>query len=756
MNRRELIATSAAAAALAASPALARPAGASMPNLPVPPVAKKIPVTIEQLGRTRTDDYQWMKDDNWQAVLRDPSLIKADVKEHLVAENAYREAMLAPTLPLQAAMFEEMKGRIKEDESSVPVPDREWEYYVEYRIGDQHPHYMRKGRAGNYSLFDLVFVYEGQPHPAEELLDANALAAGKAYSEVSAVEHSPDHKLFAYAEDAQGSEVHQIYVKDLATGQVLPDPIQSATGNFTFSPDSQWIFWTNRDDNGRPDKIFRRPARGGPATLVYAEDDDGMFISVARTADDAFIVISIANQETSETRYIPGNKPTAEPKVLAPREEGVLYDADHAMFRWLIRTNADGAIDFKIVEALDDNPGKPAWREVIPHRPGRFIEGFQPNGEFMAWQERADANTRIVILTYPGARSFPAGTPRPPFGSDGEQHEISVGEPAYSLSLSTPLEFGGTSIRYTYNSPSTPTSTYDYNVHTRERTLRKVQEVPSGHDPADYVVERLNAPAPDGELVPVTILRRKTTPVDGSAPLLLYGYGSYGIPMGASFSTGRLSLVDRGWIYAIAHIRGGSDKGWGWFLNARRMTKKNTFTDFIAAAEHLISTGHGRAGHIVAQGGSAGGMLMGAVNNMRPDLWAGIIGQVPFVDVINTMSDVSLPLTPPEWPEWGNPIEDPEAYDYMMSYSPYDQVAPRAYPAVLATGGLSDPRVTYWEPQKWVAKLRPATTSGKPVLLKINMEAGHGGASGRFDYLKEVAHDYAFAIWAIDKGWERG
>ena len=310
-------------------------------------------------------------------------------------------------------------------------------------------------------------------------------------------------------------------------------------------------------------------------------------------------------------------------------------------------------------------------------------------------------------------------------------------------------------MRYGYNSPSTPTSTYDYDLATRQRTLRKVQEVPSGHDPSDYVVERLNAPAADGERVPVTVLRRKSTPVDGSAPLLLYGYGSYGIPIPASFSTNRLSLVDRGWIYAIAHIRGGSDKGWNWFLTARRMTKKNTFTDFIAAAEHLISRKYATAGGIVAEGRSAGGMLMGAVNNMRPDLWAGVIGGVPFVDVINTMSDTSLPLTPPEWPEWGNPIEDPEAYDYMMSYSPYDQVGPMAYPAVLATGGLSDPRVTYWEPEKWVAKLRPATTSGKPILLKINMEAGHAGSSGRFDYLKEVAHDYAFAVWAVEKGWER-
>ncbi len=705
---------------------------------PVPPVAKKVPVTIEQLGRTRTDDYQWMKDDNWQAVLRDPTLIKADVKEHLTAENAYREAMLASTLPLQATMFEEMKGRIKQDDSSVPAADGPWEYYVEYKTGDQHPRYMRVERQG-------TFMVDGQPvtknfvvAPTPQLLlDANELAKGKAYSEVSAADHSPDHSLFAYAEDAQGSEVHQIYVKDLATGEVLPDPIGSAGGNFAFSPDSQWIFWTNRDDNGRPDKIFRRPARGGETTLVYEETDEGMFQGVGVTADHQFIVISIANQETSEARVIPAATPTAEPVVLEPRHVGRLYDADHWGDRWVIRTNADDSVDFKIVEAPTDTPAKANWTDLVPHTPGRFIEGVSLVKDFIGRQERADANTRIVIRD-----------------RSGTEHDIAVDEPAFSLSLAGASEFDTTTMRYGYNSPSTPTSTYDYDLATRERTLRKVQEVPSGHNPEDYVVERLNAPASDGELVPVTILRRKSTPVDGSAPLLLYGYGSYGIPMAASFSTSRLSLVDRGWIYAIAHIRGGSDKGWNWFLSARKMTKKNTFTDFIAAAEHLIQRRYASAGNIVAQGGSAGGLLMGAVNNMRPDLWAGVIGQVPFVDVINTMSDTSLPLTPPEWPEWGNPIEDPEAYDYMLSYSPYDQVEPKAYPAVLATGGLSDPRVTYWEPEKWVAKLRPATTSGKPILLKINMEAGHGGASGRFDFLKEVAHDYAFAIWAIDKGWE--
>ena len=720
MNRRELIATAAATAV--AGPALARqPSGASMTR-PQAPVAKKIPVTIEQLGRVRTDDYQWMKDDNWQAVLRDPTLIKAEVKEHLTAENAYREAMMASTVPLQATMFEEMKGRIKEDDSSVPSPDGPWAYYTEFKTGDQHPRFMRTPRDGSGT--------------AQSLLDSNALAQGKAYSQVSAADHSPDHALFAYAEDAQGSEVHQIYIKDLATGDLLPDPIGSATGDFTFSPDSQWIFWTNRNDNGRPDKIFRRPVRGGATSLVYEEADDGMFISVGRTSDDAFVLISIANQETSETRVIPAATPTATPVVLEPRHTGRLYDADHWGDRWVIRTNADDSIDFKIVEAPTATPGKANWTDLVAHAPGRYIEGVALVKDFIGRQERADANTTIVIRE-----------------RSGTEHQIAVDEPAYALSLRGASEFDTTVMRYGYSSPSTPNSTYDYDLATRERTLRKVQEVPSGHDPADYVVERLNAPAADGALVPVTIVRRKSTPVDGSAPLLLYGYGSYGIPMSASFSTNRLSLVDRGWIYAIAHIRGGSDKGWGWFLDARRFTKKNTFTDFVAAAEHLIGSGHGKVGHIVAQGGSAGGLLMGAVNNMRPDLWAGVIGQVPFVDVINTMSDTSLPLTPPEWPEWGNPIEDPEAYDYMMSYSPYDNVEAKAYPAVLATGGLSDPRVTYWEPEKWVAKLRPATTSGKPILLKINMEAGHAGSSGRFDYLKEVAHDYAFAVWAIDKGW---
>ncbi len=723
MNRRQMLASSAALAAASAAPggAAFAQSGASMPT---PPVARRIPVTIAQLGRTRTDDYQWMKDDNWQTVLRDPSVIKADVREHLTAENAYREEVLRSTEPLQEAMFQEMRGRIKEDDSSVPAPYGDWEYYTRFETGAQHPFYCRRPR--------------GDAAGEQILLDANALAEGKDYSSVGAALPSPDHRYFVYAEDDQGSEVYKIYVKDLTTGQLVGDPVDDTGGDFSVSPDSRHLFWTNRDDNGRPDKIYRRPITGGERTEVYDEADEGMFISVSRTSDDAFMLINIANQETSEVRIIPAADLTAAPALVEARQAGVLYDLDHWGDRWVVRTNADGAVDFKVCEAPTATPAKANWTDLIPFTAGKIIEGVGLFENWLVRQERADANVRIVVRDRAGA-----------------EHAIAVDEPAYSLGRSGSYEYATDVMRYTYNSMARPTETYDYDMASRTRTLRKTQEIPSGHNPDDYVVERMEAPHADGAMVPISILRRRDTPVDGSAPLLLYGYGSYGIPMSASFNANRLSLVDRGFIYAIAHIRGGSDKGWNWFLAARRMTKKKTFEDFIACAEHLISRNYATAGNIVAHGGSAGGMLMGAVNNMRPDLWAGILANVPFVDVINTMSDVSLPLTPPEWPEWGNPIEDPEAYDYMYSYSPYDQVEAKAYPAVLATGGLSDPRVTYWEPEKWVAKLRPATTSGKPVLLKINMTAGHFASSGRFDYLRDIAHDYAFCVWASQRGWEQ-
>jgi oligopeptidase B len=691
---------------------------------PVPPVAKKEPKHIEQLGRVRTDDYAWMKDDNWQKVLRDPSLIKADVKDHLTAENAYTKAMLSSTEALQTAMFEEMKGRIKQDDASVPAPDGPYEYYTRFETGAQHPIHARKPRAGG----------------AEEiLLDEETESQGKAFYQVGAATHSPDHALYAFAVDEQGSEVYRIHVKDLATGAVLESPVESTTGDFCFSPDSEWLFWTFRDDNGRPARIYRRPARGTGAddVLIYDEPDEGFFIGVGVVSSEKYIVISGGNQETSENLLIPAGDPTAAPVVVEPRQVGLRYELDHWNDHFVIRTNADGAVDWKLVTAPEATPGKAHWRDWIAHQPGTLIVGMTAFTGHFARLEKVDAVNRIVITA-----------------KTGEEHVIGFDEEAYSLSLEGGYEYDTTTVRFVYNSMTTPRQWFDYDMATRERTLRKTQEIPSGHDPAQYETRRLNAKAEDGTEVPIFILMKKGTPLDGSAPLLLYGYGSYGISMEASFSIRNFSLVDRGWIWATACPRGGSEKGWSWFLDGKKDKKRNTFTDFIACAEHLHAAGYGKPDNTVAYGGSAGGLLMGAITNMRPDLFAGIIAAVPFVDVVNTMSDTTLPLTPPEWPEWGNPLEDAAAYDYIASYSPYDNVEARPYPAVLATGGLSDPRVTYWEPEKWVAKLRPATTSGKPVMLKINMDAGHGGASGRFDFLKEIALDYAFAVWAVDKGWE--
>jgi oligopeptidase B len=685
---------------------------------PTPPSPPKRPKTIVQLGRERIDDYAWMKGDNWQAVLRDPSLVNPDVRAHLEAENAYQAAMLAPAEPLRTKLFKEMRGRIKEDDASVPSPDGPFEYFHRYELGAQHPRHLRRSR--------------GVASAETILLDEDAEAVGKAYYSVGGAGHSPDHRLFAWAADEQGSEYYRIFVRDLESGERLPDGPEGSTGDFAFSPDAAWLFWVWRDENARPAKVFRRPARGGDDVLVYQEADQGMFLGVGVTADRSHILIVSQNQETSEARLIAAASPTSAPTVAAARREGVRYDLDRWGDRWVIRTNADGAVDFKLMTSRADVPHSGSWEALVDHQPGRLIAGIALYQDHMARLERENACNRIVIAT-----------------RAGQEHLIGFEEAAYALSLAPGLEYATATTRFVYQSPTTPRQWFDYDMETGARTLRKTQEVPSGHDPDRYETHRLYATAPDGERVPVTVLKLRATAMDGSAPLMLYGYGSYGIPMEPAFSTQTLSLVDRGWIWATAHVRGGSDKGWGWFLDGRGMKKRNTFTDFIACAEHLAAAGYGRAGRIVAYGGSAGGMLVGAVANLRPDLWGAVIAAVPFVDVLNTMSDDSLPLTPPEWPEWGNPLADPAAYDYIASYSPYENVAAQAYPAIFAHGGLTDPRVTWWEPQKWIARLRDHSTSGKPLLLKINMQAGHGGASGRFDHLDEVALDYAFAVWAI-------
>ncbi|OYV49953.1 MAG: S9 family peptidase [Rhodospirillales bacterium 20-60-12] len=690
----------------------------------IPPEAVKKPRRIEQLGRVRTDDYAWMKDENWQAVLRNPSALQADIRAHLLAENAYTAGVLADTASLQAQLFDELKGRLKQDESTLPTKDGPFAYYRRYQHSAEHPLYVRTPSAGG----------------AEEiLLDADEAGRAFAYHSIAASAHSPDHRLFAYAEDVQGSEVYRVLIKDIATGAVLPNPIEPCTGNFCFSPDSRYIFWTFRDDHGRPTRMYRRAVGSAEDVLVYAEPDEGFFLSVRAARSGGSIFIVCGNQETSEVWRIPGHDPTGAPIVIEPRSPGIKYAVEDRLDHLVLRTNADGATDFKIVQAPIATPGRAHWRDVVPHHAGRYITGMAALAQHIIHGERVSANDRIVITR-----------------RDGSCFTIEVDEPAYMLRLEAGYEYDTARIRYVYSSPTTPSQWFDYNLTTQQKTLLKSQEIPTGHDPDAYVTKRLMARATDGVLIPITLLMRRETKCDGSAPVHLYGYGSYGISMMPAFSPHILSLVDRGWIHAIAHIRGGTEKGWDWFLQGRGAKKTNSFTDFIAVAEHLIATDYARAQNIVAHGGSAGGLLMGAVMNMRPDLWGGIIAAVPFVDVLNTMSDISLPLTPPEWPEWGNPLTDAQAYDVIASYSPYDNIAAQSYPPILATGGLSDPRVTYWEPAKFIAKLRALGTGSKPALLKINMDAGHGGAAGRFDILKEIALNYAFAIWALDAGFATG
>ena len=674
---------------------------------------------------TLQDDYDWLRAPNWKEVLRDPQALPADIRRHLEAENAYSKALMAPTRTLQRELVKEMRGRLKEDDSSVPQPDGPYLYYSRYRKGGEHPLICRKPRSG-----------KGRE---TIMLDADALADGKDFFDLGDAAHSPDHGLLAWSADEAGSELHRIRVRDLATGEDLPDVVPDTTGEVVWAADSRAFFYVGVDADHRPSRVLRHRL-GDSAdqdTLMHEESDAGMFVDIDETQSGRFLLISINDHETSEIRLLDLTVPDAVPVTIAPRAVGREYDVDHLDDALLIRTNADGAEDFKIVTAPVADPSPGNWRDLVAHRPGCLILSHLCLQGRLIRLERENGLPRIVIRDM----------------ATGAESSIAFDEEAYGLGLDAGYEFETETLRFIYASMARPAETYDYDMASGVRVLLKRQEVPSGHDPADYRVRRIFARAQDGEEVPVSILHRADTPLDGSAPCLLYGYGSYGSAMSASFRTRPLSLVDRGFVYAIAHVRGGTDKGRRWYLDGKREKKINTFTDFIAAAEALADGGFTARGRIVAEGGSAGGMLMGAVANMAPRLFAGIIAEVPFVDVLNTILDDTLPLTPPEWPEWGDPIRDIAAFQTIRSYSPYDNVKAQAYPPILAMGGLTDPRVTYWEPAKWVARLRATMTGGGPVLLHTNMDAGHGGSAGRFDSLKETALAYAFAIRAVGEGW---
>ena len=689
-----------------------------------PPRAEQRPVTRTLHGDVRTDEYAWLRDDNWQQVMREPEVLRADVRAYLDAENAYTAETLAGTEAAQAALFRELKGRIKAEDSSVPAPDGPWAYYQRFEEGSQHPIFCRRPSA--------------EARGAEQvILDANREAEGKPFFRVAAVEHSPDHALCAYAADDKGSELHAVRVLDLATGRVVDEAVRDTSGALAWCNDSRTFYYTVLDDNHRPSRVFRHRV-GTPRdgdTLIYDEADPGFFVGIGITESRRVLVVSAHDHVTSEIHVMDADDPEATLRLLVPREKGVEVHASHHGSRFLFHTNAGGAEDFRIVEAPESDPGPDGWRDLVPHVAGRLILGMQVFRDHLVWQERVDGLPRIFVRQL----------------ADDEEHEIAFAEEAFDLSIVPLYEFDTAVMRFAYSSLATPVEIYDYDMGTRERTLRKRQEIPSGHDPGQYDSRRLMAPAPDGEGVPVSILWRRDTPLDGTAPLLLYGYGAYGASMPASFSTNRFSLVDRGFVYAIAHIRGGTDRGYRWYREGRGAKKVNTFTDFIAAAESLVAGRYTYKAGIAAFGGSAGGMLVGAVLNMRPDLFGAAVAEVPFVDVLNTMADESLPLTPPEWPEWGNPVADEDAYRTILSYSPYDNVTAARYPPILVTAGLSDPRVTYWEPAKWVARLRAKKTGEALLLLKTNMSAGHGGASGRFAKLEEIALLYAFLLMVFGR-----
>ncbi len=563
------------------------------------------------------------------------------------------------------------------------------------------------------------------------LVDGNALARDHAYFRLAGATHSPDHAFMAYAVDTKGSEFFTVHVIETATGKLVDSRIVDNNGSFEWAADSRTLLYVWLDDEHRPRRVLHHALGSERADLVLHEQPDpAFFLGLGATQSRRFLLLNVHDHETAEVSLIDAADPLGTPRLVAPREPEHDYSVEHHGDRLIILTNSDGAEDYRIVEAPLATPGREHWREIEPHRPGRLILDMAAFKNHLVRLEREDGLPRIVVRRL----------------ADGEEHAISFAEEAYALGISPGFEYDTPSLRYTYSSMTTPAQVFDYDMESRARTLRKTQEVPSGHDPAAYVTRRVMAPAPDGETVPVSLLYRKETPLDGTAPLLLYGYGAYGMSIPAGFSTNALSLVDRGFVYAIAHVRGGKDKGYRWYREGKREKKVNSFTDFIAAGEYLAREGFTSRGRIVAQGGSAGGMLMGAVANMAPELFLGIIAEVPFVDVLTTMLDASLPLTPPEWPEWGNPIESERDYRVIAAYSPYDQMSAQAYPHILALAGLTDPRVTYWEPAKWVAKLRALKTDAKLLLLRTNMEAGHAGASGRFERLKEVALAYAFAL----------
>jgi oligopeptidase B len=670
-----------------------------------PPTAQKIARVDTLHGEVRVDPYFWLRDDRRSS----PAVIG-----YLEAENRYTDASMRHTDQIQKKLYQEMVSRIKETDLSVPEYVNGFWYYTRTVKGQQYPIFCRK--------------HGSLKAPEEVLLDENAVAGKRPYSRVGLREVSPDGNILAYTWDTTGGEWYTLMFKDLRTRRLLSDRIDSVNYQVEWAADNRTVFYGRDDAAHRAYRVQRHQLGRSTTDSVVFEDLDPLFnVDVVKSKDQKYLFINAESFTSSDTRYLRADQPGGNWRVLMPRTPDVVYAVEHHGDDFLIRTN-DNAINFKLVRTPTANPDRANWTEVVPARDSTLLEGLDVFRGHVALYERGNAVSRIRVLDF----------------ASGKTHEVDFPEEISTFQRSDNPEYDTDLVRFTYTSPVTPPTVYDYDMKRHTRALKKRTEVPN-YQPARYATERTWALAPDGARVPVSLLYRKPLVRDGSRPMLLYAYGSYGYSTDPVFSSNIFSLVDRGFLYAIAHIRGGQEMGRGWYDDGKMLRKKNTFVDFIAAAEHLVQRGYTRSDRLAIRGGSAGGLLMGAVTNMRPDLFRAVVADVPFVDVINTMLDATIPLTTQEWQQWGNPANAPE-YAYMKSYSPYDNVAAKNYPSILVTAGLNDPRVGYWEPAKWVAKLRATKTDKNTLLLKTNMGAGHGGSSGRYDYLKEMAFRYAFML----------
>jgi oligopeptidase B len=670
---------------------------------PPPPMAKKIPKTTTIHGETLVDNYFWLREKT-----------NPEVTSYLEAENAYTDSVMKPTEALQAALYKEMVGHIKETDENVPYKQGDYFYYTRTVQGLQYPIYARKPKT--------LSARE------EVTLDANELAKGLKYLGVGAYAVSDDGNYLAYSTDTTGYRQYTLQIKDLRTGKLLPEKIERV-GSVMWATDNKTVFYSTEDAvTKRSDKFFRHEIGTDKSDLIYEDKDELFDVYGGRTRDRKMILIASASKTSTEYRYVPADKPMEAPKVILPREAEHEYSVDHRDGLFYIRTNQN-AKNFRLVTAPVSDPSKKNWKEVVPHRPAVKIDDIDLFSNHLVLSELEGGLQHLRVIDLKTNKS----------------HRVEFPEPVYTAFVQTNREFNTKTLRFAYQSLVTPNSVFDYDMDTKQRTLLKQTEVPGGFDKANYQSERTFATASDGTKIPISVVYRKGTKLDGKAPLLLYGYGSYGYSMTPSFSSNRLSLLDRGVVYAIAHIRGGGELGEEWREAGRMMKKMTTFTDFIASAEHLVKQKYTSSDRLIIQGGSAGGLLVGAVVNMRPDLFKAAIAEVPFVDVINTMLDASLPLTTSEYIEWGNPNEK-TAYDYMKTYSPYDNIKAQNYPVMLIKVSLNDSQVPYWEGAKFAARLRATKTDNNLLLLKTNMGAGHGGSSGRYVLLKEVAFNYAFML----------